>query len=269
MNTVLLARPRPDILQISLNRPDRLNAFDADTIEALVAAFAQSQDPACRAVVLTGVGRAFSSGVDLVSNGMGRFLDDRDPIEGRTEWGEFVTDAFRRMRRISVPVVAAVNGVAAGGGLSLALLADVRIAGASAEFRNGYIRNGISGCELGTSYTLPRLVGHGRAVELMLSGRAVGAEEAERIGLVNRVVEDVDLPRAAVEFAAELSQHSPYATAMTKQVAHANLDAPSVEAAMALEIRTQLLALHTDDSREARDSLRERRAPAYTGYRTL
>ncbi|WP_283095423.1 enoyl-CoA hydratase-related protein [Nocardioides alcanivorans] len=153
---ILVDHPRPHVRRITLNRPDSMNAFTLDLLAEFTDAVTEAnRDRDCRALVVTGAGRGFCAGVDLKTPGFEPFLDDRDPIEGRTEWGEFVTAALMSVRNSSLPVIAAVNGIAVGGGLSLALLADIRVAGASARFADAYIRNGLSGCELGTSFLLP------------------------------------------------------------------------------------------------------------------
>ncbi|TDD52806.1 enoyl-CoA hydratase/isomerase family protein [Saccharopolyspora elongata] len=269
MKTINVERPEETITRITLDRPDHLNAFTHEMIDEVVGALREaSRDRRCRAIILTGAGRAFSAGVDLKRSGVDRWLEDRDPIEGRVEWAEYLTSLFNAVRRTSKPVIAAVNGPAVGGGFALALTCELRIGGTAAMFADGFIRNGLSGCELGTSYLLPRLIGAGRANELMLTGRAVEAPEAEQIGLLNRVVANEQLQDEAVRLAASIAEHSPFAVAMTKQIANANLEATSLDNAILLEMRTQMLAVHTTDSREARDALLGKRSPDYTGYRT-
>ncbi len=269
MHTISLDQPRETITRITLDRPDRLNAFTHGMIDEITSALrSAAEDRDCRVIIITGAGRAFSTGVDIKDSGVDRWIENRDPIEGRIEWTEHVTELFNAIRRLSRPVIAAVNGLAVGGGLALALLADIRVGATSARFADGFIRNGLSGCELGTSYLLPRLVGAGRASELMLTGRTIDATEAERIGLLNRVVAGEQLPTEAVELAESIAEHSPFAVAMTKQVAIANLEASSLDSAMLLEMRTQMLAVHTADSREARRAFNEKRDPEFTGFRT-
>jgi enoyl-CoA hydratase len=269
VSAVALDSPAKHVLRVTLRRPEALNAFTAQMLSELTDAFhAASADSSCRAVILTGAGRAFCAGVDLRNSGRERWTDGRDPIEGRVEWSEVVTEALMAIRRCSRPVIAAVNGIAVGGGLSMALLADIRIGSTQASFADGYIRNGASGCELGTSYLLPRLIGQGRAMELMLTGATIDAATAERYGLLNRIVAPHSLDGAALETAGQICQHSAFAVTMTKQVALANLEAASLETAMLLEMRTQMLAVHTADSLEARSALTARRDPVFTGYRT-
>ncbi|MEV0699629.1 enoyl-CoA hydratase-related protein [Saccharopolyspora sp. NPDC050389] len=269
MDTITVDRPGEPTIRITLNRPDHLNSFTQQMINEIVEALREaSGDRRCQAIILTGAGRGFCAGVDLKHSGVDRWIEDRDPIEGRVEWAEYITTLFNAVRRSSRPVIAAVNGPAVGGGFALALMAELRIGSDDAKFADGFIRNGLSGCELGTSYLLPRLIGAGRANELMLTGRTVGAAEAERIGLLNRVVPNEQLQDEAVRLAESMTAHSPFALAMTKEIANANLEATSLHNAMLLEMRTQMLAVHTADSREARKALLEKRSPGYTGYRT-
>ncbi|HTE63647.1 MAG TPA: enoyl-CoA hydratase-related protein, partial [Solirubrobacteraceae bacterium] len=169
------------------------------------------------------------------------------------------------LRNLPQPVVAAVNGPAAGGGLALALAADVRVCAPEARFSVAFVRIGLSGGDVGVSHMLPRIVGFGIASELMLTGRPVDAEEALRIGLANRVVDRDRLDEAASEMASQISANSPFGVWMTKQLLHRNVDAPSLEAAIELENRTQTLATRTEDAREAMAAFREGRAADFRG----
>jgi enoyl-CoA hydratase len=164
---------------------------------------------------------------------------------------------------MAVPVIAAINGAAAGGGLALALASDVRIAAASARCNVAFVRVGLSGCDCGVSYLLPRAVGTSAAFELMLTGRPVDAEEALRIGLVARVVPDEELQEAALATAALIVGNSPFGVEMTKEVMWAALDAGSLADAVALENRTQILCTLTEDQREAVAAFGGRRAPVF------
>jgi enoyl-CoA hydratase len=145
--------------------------------------------------------------------------------------------------------------------MALTLAADLRVAGPDATFTVANIKVGLSGCDVGLSYHLPRAIGTTRAAELMLTGRSVGAEEAERIGLVLRVTDDVVAD--ALELAAEVGRHTPFGLAMTKEVMWANVDAGSLDAALMLEDRTQVLASLTDDHKEAVAAFREKRPPVF------
>ncbi len=166
---------------------------------------------------------------------------------------------------VTQPVIAAVNGVGSGAGFVFALASDMRIAVPEARFNMANVRIGFSGCDLGSSYWLPRYVGLGLASELLMTGRFIDAEEAEKRGIVNRIVPAERLIESAIELAAQIAQNSPFAVRMTKQVLRANTDAPSLRAAIELENRTQILCTRTNDFEEALDAFKQKRAPHYTG----
>jgi enoyl-CoA hydratase len=161
-------------------------------------------------------------------------------------------------------VIAAVNGPAAGGGLALALAADTRVCSESARFNAAFVRLGISGCDVGVSYLLPRTVGPTVAFEMMLTGRLIDATEARRVGLVLDVVPDGTVVDAALEIAKRILANSPFAVRMTKQVMWTNLDAADLDAAIQLENRTQILCAHTKDHHEAVAAFVERRPAMFT-----
>jgi enoyl-CoA hydratase len=172
---------------------------------------------------------------------------------------------IRRLRTSVVPVIAAVNGPASGGGFALAMGCDLRYASESARFNAGFVKIGLSGGDLGMSWLLPRAIGSTRAFELLLSGRVVDAAEAERIGLVNHTVSDDDLLDRTIEAGQQIAGNSPFAVELTKEVLWANLEVPSLYAAMELENRTQILATTTRDHAEALRAFAEKRAPEFEG----
>jgi enoyl-CoA hydratase len=177
---------------------------------------------------------------------------------------EYMSNIVPAMRKLPQPIIAAVNGPAYGGGMCLPLGADIRIAGASAVFNGAGINNGLSGTELGVSFLLPRLIGASRANEIILSGRELAAEEADRIGLVSRVVPDHELLDAALDLAEQISSYSTYGVAMTKKVLWSSLETGSLEAAIDLENRNQLLVrMLTKNLEEAVKAKREGRPPVY------
>jgi enoyl-CoA hydratase len=258
-------RPHDGVARLTLNRPERLNALTWGLMEELRDALdAIAADHDVRALVLTGAGRGFCAGLDLKQR------DDDDPLGTRDD----VVTVFRRqelvaslaitLRAMPQPVIAAVNGPASGGGMALALAADIRLCSTAARFNAAFVRIGLSGGDVGVSYLLPRLVGAGMAAELLFTGRAVDAEEALRIGLANRVVEPEALLAAALELAAQIAANSPFGVWMTKQILYRNADATSLEAAIDLENRTQVLAARTDDAREAVEAFTRRRAPRFS-----
>jgi enoyl-CoA hydratase len=254
---LLLEEPEPGIAVLTLNRPDRLNALSWSLIDALHGALEElAHRGDVRAVVLTGAGRGFCSGLDLSGDDA---LGGDATIQQALGRQERVGSLATALRGLPQPVIAAVNGPAAGGGLALALASDVRLCAPEARFNVAFVKIGLSGCDVGVSHLLPRIVGLGMASELMLTGRPVDGEEAARIGLVNRVVPNDDLLAAAVELAEAIAANSPFGVRMTKQVLHRNVDAPSLEAAIELENRTQVLATRTADLAEAVAAHHEKR----------
>jgi enoyl-CoA hydratase len=176
----------------------------------------------------------------------------------------FIAGLVPKMRSMPQPIVAAVNGAASGGGLGLALASDVRIAAQSARFNVAFIRVGLSGCDIGVSWLLPRLIGASRAFELLLTGRFVDAAEADRIGLVSRVVTDEQVVESALETARLITGNSPFGVRMTKEVMWSQLEIGSLTAGIDLENRTQILSSFTPDMNEALAAFAEKRPPRFT-----
>lgn len=262
---VLLEQRDGAVLHLTLNRPASLNALNAALTDALVAVFERLyRDPSVRVVVLKGAGRAFCAGLDLkgfgsdggAATGQGR-VQDGLAVQTR------IRDIYKAMRRCPQPVVSLIQGAACGGGFSLALASDIRIAGTSARMNAAYIRIGLTGCDMGSSYFLPRLVGLSMASELLLTGRFVEAEEALRIGLVSRVVPDDQLEAAAAPLVEAMLANAPLGLRLTKEGLGFAVDAPSLDAAMALEDRQQVLAAQTADHREALAAFLGRRPPLW------
>jgi enoyl-CoA hydratase len=248
---LLAGEPIPGVRLLSLNRPERLNALTPELVDELGAALeAADADPACRVVVLTGTGRGFCAGFDLRSEAAdelasGTAAPVRERLQGQGRW----SDLAALVRALRPVVIAAVNGVAAGGGLALALAADLRVAGRAASFVVANVRIGLSGGEMGIAYALPRIVGAGRAAELMLTGRPLPADEALAWGLVNQVADET-VP-AALALARVVAGNPPFGVEMTKELLGLAVDAPSFAAAVALENRTQVLASCTRDMADA------------------
>lgn len=251
-----------EVAVLTINRPDRLNALTVETVAELLRALDQIRvDPGCRVLIVTGAGRGFCAGLDLTqASSSGEASPPASETMRRQEIFSSIVPAMRAMPQ---PVIAAVNGPAVGAGFALALGADLRLAAAAARFGVGAIRIGLSGGESGISWLLPRIVGATRAFDLMLTGRIIDAVEAQRIGLALTVVPDGDVLRASVETARLICSNSPFAVWMTKQVMWGNLEASSLGAALALENHTQVLALRTEDAREARTAFLEKRPPQF------
>jgi enoyl-CoA hydratase len=261
---VLVDRPRPEVAVVTLNNPDRLNALSFAMVDEIHAALDEiGRDNTCRVVVLTGAGRGFCPGLDLSQiEGSSTSAGTTGPRAGMLSQ-EHIADLPIRIRRLQQPVIAAVNGAAYGGGFALALACDIRIASSSAAFCSQFIKVGIGGCDIGISYTLPRLIGASRAFELLLTARKVDAAEAKEIGIVSDVVDGAVLDRA-LELAGMICEYSPFGVMMTKEVMWANLDAPSIEAAIHLENRTQILASTGGEVMEAAMAFREGRKPDWS-----
>lgn len=213
---VLLAAQEGPVLTLTLNRPGRLNALDDELLAGLTAAWHGAQDPSVRAVVLTGAGRGFCSGADLRTSGKG---------DGPRGLRYTFNPAMLAMAALDRPVIAAVNGPAAGAGLALACAADIRIASSAATFVPAFLAVGVAP-DMGTSFFLPRILGYPAALRWMLSGRTVGAAEAQAMGLVDEVVESPDalLPRAR-ELAGEIARLAPAAVQATKRLFGSSLGA--------------------------------------------
>ncbi len=264
MTTVRRERPADGVVQLTLDRPDRLNAMNFELVSDLHAALDDiAADVTCRVVLLTGAGRGFCAGLDLKGTGTAPGAAGLGQIQGGLKGQQHIARLVPRLRSLPQPVIAAVNGPAAGGGLALALASDIRIAAVSARFNVAFVRIGLSGCDIGVSYLLPRLIGAARAFELMLTGRIVDAEEAVRIGLVLKVVPDGSVVESALETAALIAANSPFGVQMTKEVMWSALEVNSLQAAIDLENRTQLLTSVTEDMREAIEAFLAKRDPIW------
>ncbi|WP_024443396.1 MULTISPECIES: enoyl-CoA hydratase [unclassified Mycobacterium] len=263
---VLVERPRPHVALITLNRPERMNSMAFDVMVPLRDVLAEvSYDNSVRVVVLTGAGRGFSSGADHKSAGsVPNVAGLTRPTFGLRSM-ELLDDIILGLRRLHQPVIAAVNGAAIGGGLCLALAADIRVAASGAYFRAAGINNGLTASELGLSYLLPRAIGASRAFEIMLTGRDVDAAEAERIGLVSRVVEQRDLLDTCYDMAERIAGFSRPGAELTKRTLWSGLDAGSLEGHMQAEGLGQLyVRLLTSNFEEAVAARAEKRPPAFT-----
>jgi enoyl-CoA hydratase len=250
---------------ITLDNPSRLNSMSFALVKDLYTALEDvAADNRCRVVVLTGAGRAFCSGLELEHAGAPPGTEHL----GRHAMGmramEYMGGVVPAMRAIPQPIVAAIKGPAYGGGMCLTLGADIRLAGRSAVFCGAGISNGLSGAELGVSWLLPRAVGTSNSAEILLTGKKVDADEALRIGLVSQVVGDDELLGRAVEMAEGMCAFSPFGLALTKDTIWASLEVGSLQTAVDLENRTQLLAGHTGNLNEASAAFKEKRPPVYT-----
>jgi enoyl-CoA hydratase len=239
-----------NVATLTLARPQRLNAMSpglVDDVHACLDVLAKNRD--ARVVILTGEGRGFCAGLDLKEYGKWTIAEGLDSVDGGLAVQERIASLMPRIREARQPFIAAVNGAATGGGLALALASDVRYAAPSARFSVAFVKLGLSGCDVGVSYLLPRIVGAGHAFEMSLTGRLVDADEALRIGLVNRIVPADDLLASCRALAGEICANTDYAVSMTKQVLGCNIDAPTLRTAIELENRTQVLGTHAASTR--------------------
>jgi enoyl-CoA hydratase len=263
---VLVEYPRPKVALITLNRPERMNSMAFDVMVPLKEALESiTYDNAVRVVVLTGAGTGFSSGADHKSAG------DVPHVAGLTRPTyalrsmQILDDVILALRRLHQPVIAAVNGAAIGGGLCLALAADIRVAARGAYFRAAGINNGLTASELGLSYLLPRAIGSSRAFEIMLTGRDIDAEEAERIGLVSRRVPEDELLDTCYDMAERIAAFSRPGVELTKRTLWSGLDAASLEGHMQTEGLGQLFVrLLTANFEEAVTARADKRPPVFT-----
>lgn len=247
------------VVVLTIDRPHRRNALDNQTVAELHTVLDEINGrPEVRALIVTGAGAAFSAGADIKAQPADFTATDatptaallstvRSPVARIYTAQELMASAFEKIHRLRQPVIAAVNGAAVGGGFALALACDIRYAAPDASFGAVFIRHGISACDMGTSYHLPRLVGAARSAELLLTGRVFAAAEALRIGLVLEVVDDDALLGRAVAKAEEIARNSPLAVWMTKETMWQTVDAPSLRHALDLENRTQVMCSATGE----------------------
>ena len=265
MSFIKIHNPRPEIAVVTLDRPERMNAMAFDVMVPLREALeAISFDNRIRVVVLTGAGEGFCSGADLVDPGYLSIFDGLTMAGISRRAMKVLDDVIMAIRDMHQPVIGAINGPAIGGGFCLAMATDIRIAAEGAYFRAAGINNGLTAAELGLSYTLPRAIGASRAFEIMLTGRDVDAQEAERIGLVSRSVPR-DRLMAEVEVIAErIIGYSQIGVELTKQMLWAGLEAGSMHSHMNHEGHAQLFVrMTTRNFEEAIKARKEKRRPEF------
>ena len=264
MPVVEVSTPREGIALITLNRPERLNAMTSELVQGLHDALdVLARDGDCRVIVITGAGRGFCAGLDLTGYGAAPHTKGLGRVQAGMATQKHIAALIPHLRSLPQPVIAAVNGPAAGGGFALVLGSDIRIAARTARFNAAFIRIGLSACDIGTSWLLPRLVGAARAQELMLTGRVFDADEAARIGLVVDVVEDESLLDVAYAKAEQIMLNAPMGVALTKEGMWSALEIPGLQAAIDLENRQQILLSQTADHPEAMRAFLEKRPPEY------
>jgi enoyl-CoA hydratase len=250
VDNILISQPAPGVTQLTLNRPERLNALTYDLVTELHDALdAVDRDHSCRAVVITGAGRGFCAGLDL--NGFGTIPGTE--TFGRPQQGmavqQYIARLVPHMRDVRQPIISAINGPCAGGGFAIALASDIRVCSESARFGTAFVRLGLSGCDIGVSWMLPRLIGASRAWELLLTGRVFDSAEADKLGLVTERVPDDQVVDTALAVAERIKANSPFGVWMTKEVMWSNLETGSLQAGIDMENRTQIMASMTEDTR--------------------
>jgi enoyl-CoA hydratase len=260
---LLVDEPAHHVRQLTLNRPEQLNAMTSELCEELhVQLRSIAVDRSCRAVILTGAGRGFCAGLDLDGYGAAPGSDGSDGSDearDRLANQQHMSTLILELRALPQPIIGAVNGPAAGFGLALTLGCDIRYAAAEAVFRAAFINIGVSNCDMGTSWLLPRLIGASRSHELMLTGRRVDAEEALRIGLVADVVGEGRLLERAVEAAKQIASLAPWGVRLTKRGMWTALEIPSEQAAVEYEDRQQIMSTFGNAVPEAIGAFLEKR----------
>ena len=249
------------VIWATMNRPERLNALNRKLVDELRHFFTElywRRD--CRLVVLSGAGNAFCAGLDLKERDEGN--TERTIGEGLTAQRK-ISEIVMAMRRCPQPIIACVDGAASGGGFALALASDVRIATPRTRMNAAFIRIGLSACDIGVSYFLPRMVGSSVAAEYMLTGRFIDAQRAYQLGLVSRVVEPDQVQAEAESFVEDMLHATPLGLRLTKEALNHAIDSQGLEAAIAMEDRNQILCSKDGDFQEGVRAFLEKRKPVY------
>ncbi|MCP4320129.1 MAG: hypothetical protein GY789_30165 [Hyphomicrobiales bacterium] len=258
MSETVLSDIDGGVLTLTLNRPDHLNAIDFEMLDALCGALAAAgENEAIRSVVLAGAGKKFCAGADISQ------MVTRTPHEWQTIVDHYL-DPVRLICKIPKPVIARCNGDVVGGGLGLAMACDFRIASTSARFCAPFVKIGLAGCDMSAGYFLPRLVGLGKATDMMMTGRFVDGDEAALIGLVSQVVPDDELDAAVAKLAGELAAGPPRALGLTKSAIRRSLER-GMEEEFDYEIFAQVQCLQSEDHTEGVKAFKERRAASFVG----
>lgn len=260
MSGELLIEARGQIEIATLNRPARLNALSEGLVDELNDYFGGlAARPEVRVVILRGAGRGFCAGLDIQEDRS----SDETPVLRTLRTQTSIGNIYRKMRACPQPIIALGHGAAAGGGLSLMLAADVRYAAPGFRCNAAYIRIGLGGCDMASSYFLPRLVGASLAAEMILTGRFIDADRALSAGLVSEIVAEDELLDRGLALADEMLATSPWGLRLSKQALNLNVDAQSLDAAMAIEDRQQVILSATEDHKEALAAFLGKRPPAY------
>ncbi|MFN7144798.1 MAG: enoyl-CoA hydratase family protein [Myxococcota bacterium] len=243
---------------VTLDRPDRLNALTFEVYETLAAWF-RSPPAGTRAVVITGAGKGFCSGGDVEDIIGQLFARDAD---GLLAFTRMTGSLVRAIRACPAPVIAAINGVAAGAGAIIAMASDLRVGSTKARVAFLFNKVGLSGADMGACHLLPRIVGHGRAAELLYLGDVIDAPEAHRIGFLNRMVEPDTLLAEAMGMARRIADGPAFSNGITKTQLDREMDV-SLDAAIEMEAQAQAICMLHPDFREAHEAWKEKRKPRY------
>lgn len=253
------------VLRITMNRPEALNALNTQMVSELREVFQNLYyDRSVRVVILEGAGRAFCAGLDLKESSSRQGGGARRTPEQGLDGQRAIAEIYVAMRRCPQPIISIVQGSAAGGGFALALASDIRILSEDARMNAAFIRIGLSACDMGVSYFLPRMIGMSLASEYMLTGRFITAERAMQIGLANRVVPHTELRKEADAFAEDMLHATPLGLRLTKDGLNQAVDAGGLEAAMAIEDRNQILTSTDPNFAEGIAAFFEKRKPNYS-----
>ena len=259
MTTVTIEYRSAHVAMVRLHRPEQRNALNFELVADLHDALDEiAANDDCRVAILTGEGTSFCAGLDLADYGLppevGAHRHRHAGISGQA----FLANLTQHLHDTPQIMIAAVNGAAFGGGLALAAACDLRLAGENTRFCSAFIRTGLTGTDAGISYFLPRLIGASHAFDMIISGRVVDASEAERMGLVSRVVADGELVGEAQALAESIAGYTSFGLRRTKEVLWHNLESPSLAAALAMENRNQELAVHEPEVLEFMQAYAER-----------
>ena len=256
----LLIDERDGVAWLTMNRPERLNALNHGLTDALRNYFQALEDrPDIRVVVLRGAGRVYCAGLDLKDRTGAAPRDVQAGFAGQ----KAIRDIMIAMRECPQPIISIVQGSASGGGLGIALASDIRLCTPEARFNAAFIKIGVSGCDMGSSYFLPRMVGASLAAEMLLTGRFLHADRAYTMGFVSKVAPLAEVEAEARQLADEMLNATPLALRLTKDCMNHNIDAPGLRAAIAMEDRNQVLCTRGGDFNEGIRAFLEKRRPQY------
>jgi enoyl-CoA hydratase/carnithine racemase len=251
-----------NVALLTLNRPEKLNAFTQRSFDLFVEGLQRAgQDETVRCIVIIGRGRAFSSGIDL--DMVADMMAGESPLQKGREFLEAMQDVTRLMLRLQKPIIAAVNGVAVGVGAEIAISADIRLGCDATRFIFAEVKRGLFETN-GVTYLLPRIVGHGRAMEMMLRGTPIDAEECVGIGLLNRLYPSTELQGRALDMAREIAANAPLSIGWMKRAVLEGWE-HGLEHALALEVKASLVCMQSEDQREGVRAFLEKRQPVWKG----